>query len=157
MSANPFPIYSGFEYLSASTKNPMPQAKREYHLDVMRKGLHNIVHADKPSLDDWRVVSDAVNMMETLVVGGYFKDADGLLTDAANAMAEAAAHYRRYGVIRLHDRDIAGVRGVLEDYAQALDALPHRTMVKCHMDTAKRIGAIANGKTRKRDIVVVSI
>jgi hypothetical protein len=38
----------------------------------MHQGLDAMEKAPEPSTDDWRVVSDAVNIMETLVTSGSF-------------------------------------------------------------------------------------
>ena len=60
--------YTVFDELLASPTEPMPQAYRTHQLTRMYEGLHSLETADQPSTDDWRVVSDAVNMLETLVV-----------------------------------------------------------------------------------------
>lgn len=39
---------------------------------------------------------------------------------------------------------ITAVRAVLEDYQAALETLPHRTMVRCHRATEKRIREVFN-------------
>lgn len=44
--------------------------------------------------------------------------------------------------LRLDGPGIAAVRAVLEDYQAALNTLPHRTMVRCHRATEKRVKAI---------------
>ena len=80
--------YNVFNELLASPTEPLPQAYRTHQLTRMYEGLHALETAENPSTEDWRVVSDAVNMLETLVVEMQVcEDASGLLQDAVNALA----------------------------------------------------------------------
>jgi hypothetical protein len=49
------------------------------------------------------------------------------------------------------------VRAVLEDYAAMLDALPHRTVVKCHRMTERRMRKIMHGVKQPHDVEVVDL
>lgn len=150
--------YTWFDALMASPTEPMPQEKRHYQLIRMWQALADIEKAPAPTTEDWRVVSDAVNLVETLVVDMKIcEDASGLLNDAVAAMASAGRRYRQHGTIRLDATGIQAVRAVLEDYAAALDILPHRTMVQCHMRTEKRIRAIFDGKKQPHDVEVMAL
>jgi hypothetical protein len=56
----------------------------------MYEGLAAMEKAPSPTTDDWRVVSDAVNLMETLIeTMQVCEDSSGLLMDAITAMAHA--------------------------------------------------------------------
>jgi hypothetical protein len=61
------------------------------------------------------------------------------------------------GAIRLDGPGILAVRSVLEDYAAALEQLPHRTMVACHRETERRIAEIHAGHRRPHDVEVMAI
>jgi hypothetical protein len=150
--------YSWFDALMASPTEPMPQEKRHYQLIRMLQALADIEKAPAPSVEDWRVVSDAVNLLETLVTDmKVCEDASGLLNDAVAALASAGRRYHQHGTVRLDATGIQAVRAVLEDYAQALYALPHRTMVQCHIRTEKRIRAIWDGKKQPHDVEVMAL
>jgi hypothetical protein len=150
--------YTWMHALLASPIEAMPQEKRNFQLIRMWQALADIEQAPSPSVEDWRVVSDAVNLLETLVTDmKVCEDASGLLNDAVAALASAGRRYHQHGTIRLDAIGIQAVRAVLEDYAQALDALPHRTMVNCHMKTEIRIRGIYQGTKQPHDVEVMAL
>lgn len=62
--------YSLIDVMMASPTQPLPESHRTHQLMRMHQGLDAMEKAPEPSTDDWRVVSDAVNIMETLVTSG---------------------------------------------------------------------------------------
>lgn len=133
--------------LMASPTEPMAQERRERQLLAMWSGLSALETAPKPSNEDWRAVSDAINLMETLVDMGECQDASGLLADAVTAMG-AAGHRALHGqTLRLDGAGMQAVRAVLEDYSAVLEALPERTVLRAHRLTEQRIIGIL---TRRR-------
>lgn len=151
------PTYSAVDMLNASDAEPMPLASRVHQLSRMYLGLRAIETADAPDIDDWRVCSDAVNLMETLIAANLAQDSSGLLADAVAALANAGRRHRAGGQIRLDGAGIVAVRAVLEDYATVLAQLPHRTMIGCHRATEKRIRAILSGHRQPHDIEVMDL
>ncbi len=151
------PTYSKIDMLMASPIAPMPERLRLHQLTVMWQGLRSIETAAEPTTNDWRVCSDAVNLMETLVTQGVVEDGSGLLNDAIAALAMAGRRHVAGGHIRLDASGIQAVRAVLEDYAAMVAVLPHRTMVRCHRDTEARIRDIMAGKRQAHDITVMAI
>lgn len=149
--------YSVMDELLASPTEPTPAALRTHQLTRMNQGLLSIRTSPTPSTDDWRVCSDAVNLMETLVAQGEVADSSGLLMDAVTALAMAGRRNLAGGNIRLDAKGIEAVRAVLEDYADVLAVLPHRTMVKCHRATERRIHEIFAGKRKAHDVEVISL
>ncbi len=149
--------YTHWDELMASASEPLPQDHRTYQLTRMYQGLHALETAAEPSTEDWRVVSDAVNMLETLVVEMQVcEDASGLLQDAIRGLAVAGQRHKREGKpIRLDGPGIQAVRTVLASYAELLDVLPARTMIRCHRLTEKRIYAILDGRKQPHDVEVV--
>ena len=80
--------YTLMDVLLASKTAPMPIALRRHQLTRMWSGLAAIEQSPEPTADDWRVCSDAVNLLETLVLDMRLAvDASGLLPDAVQAMA----------------------------------------------------------------------
>ena len=149
--------YNVFNELLASPTEPLPQAYRTHQLTRMYEGLHALETADNPTTEDWRVVSDAVNMLETLVVEmEVCEDASGLLQDAISGLATAGQRNKREGKpIRLDGPGIQAVRAVLASYAELLDLLPARTMYRCHRLTEQRIHDILAGRKRPHDVEIV--
>jgi len=141
------PTYTLLDVLQASATQPQPQAKRTA-----------LEQAAAPTPDDWRVVSDAVNLLETLVdTLRVAQDASGLLPDAVRALALAGARHVDEGKpLRLTGADIPVLRAVLEDYAALLAALPARTMVRAHLLTERRIWDVLDGRGRAHDVRVVA-
>ena len=149
--------YSLIDVLLASATTPTPAPQRAHQLTRMYEGLRSIERDASPTPDDWRVVCDAVNLMETLVSQDVALDASGLLQDAARALKDAAIRYKTSGVLRLDATGIQSVRAVLEDYAEALEILSHRTMVNCHRLTEAHIHAIQAGRPQPHDIDVTKL
>lgn len=149
--------YGPLAELLASPIAPMPKDKRLHQLTRMWQGLAAIETAPTPTPDDWRVCSDAVNLMETLITMGEVQDTNGLLPDAVDALAMAGKRAMQGHAIRLDGKGITATRAVLEDYAQVLDVLPHRTMVRCHRLTEKRIRQILAGHKQAHDVEVIDL
>jgi DNA-binding transcriptional regulator PaaX len=150
--------YTLFDEMAASPTELLPQDWRTYQLTRMYEGLAAMEKAPTPTTDDWRVVSDAVNLMETLIVDmKVCEDTSGLLMDAITAMAMAGKRNMAGGAIRLDGAGIQAVRAVLEDYAALLDMLPARTMIRCHRLTEKRIHELLDGKRKPHDVEITAI
>ena len=158
--------YSPLDELMASPTEPLPQEWRTHHLTRMWQGLVALETAQAPNTDDWRVCSDAVNMLETLVTRGPWLACDGslveiadngLLDDAITALAMAGRRHRAGGQIRLDGQGIRAVRAVLEDYAMVLETLPARSMVRCHRLTEQRIADILAGHKLPHDVEVMNL
>lgn len=134
--------YSLVACLMASPDTPMPEFMRVHRLTRVRGGLLAIMKGNEPKADDWRVIVDAVNLMDTLVLQGKIEDADGTLTAATNALDDAARRALHGKGIRLDATGIAVLRGVLDDYELVLGSLSHREMMACHRATETRMWEI---------------
>lgn len=149
--------YTVLDEMLAHPTNPVPEPLRLHQLTRMWEGLASIERAATPTADDWRVCSDAVNLMETLVAQGEVDDTSGLLADAIAALAMAGKRHVAGNQIRLDAKGIQAVRAVLEDYAMCLDHLSHRTMVRCHRLTERRIRDIFKGRAKPHDVEIVNL
>jgi hypothetical protein len=149
--------YSVFNEIMASVSDPLSQEQRTYQLMRMYQGLRALETAENPTYNDWRVVSDALNMLETLVVDMQVcEDKSGLLQDAMRALAEAGQRNKREGKpIRLDGPGIQAVRAMLANYSELLEILPARIMYRCHRLTEKRLIEILEGKKRSYDVEIV--
>lgn len=146
--------YTLIDELMASTVNPLPEAFRVHQLTSMWQGLRSMETHNDPKPDDWRVVSDAVNLMETLIKSGVAIDESGLLMDAITALAEAGRRSMEGKTLRLSGPGMFAVRSILEDYAECVNALPARTMIRCHRQTEKRMQEILSGKRQSHDVEI---
>jgi len=162
----PKTTYSLMDEIMAPPDRPLPEFKIRHQLSRMYQGLAALETAEKPTNDDWSVVSDAVNMLEMLTTAndGWWLDCDGdtvqikdhsgLLPDAVSAMAQAGRRHFEHGVIRLDAKGIATIRAVLEDYAQLIEIMPARVMIHCHRKVEKRLQDIIKGKAKPNDVIV---
>lgn len=150
--------YTLIDEMMASPTEPLPQEWRTHQLTRMYAGLSNLEQADNPTPDDWRVVSDAVNLVETLVLEmKVCQDDSGLLMDAITALAMAGKRSKEGKTLRLDGAGILAVRSILRDYSELLDVLPARTMVRCHRLTEQRIQNILDGKKRPHDVEICDL
>lgn len=172
--------YSKMHELMASATEPMAADTRRHRMTRIAGALTEMMHAPEPSTDAWRVISDVVNLLETLVLHGdapitdpatgtvvashwrgcdgspiEIADTTGLLTDAIAAMFQAGDRYRQGKPIRLDGPGLAAVRAVIEDFQAAIDTLPARTMVRCHRETERRTRIIYSRIKNQPDGVYV--
>lgn len=170
--------YSVLDVLMASATEPMPLAKQIYQIGRMREALKRITSDPAPTADDWRICSDAVNLMETFLTQGdvlqngkplpgcwhdcernqvQVVDQDGLLADAIAAMAMAGRRKFSHGTIRLDGRGLVAVRGLIDDYASLLGHLSERTTKHVHRLTEQRMHNILRGKSQPHDIEIINL
>lgn len=149
--------YTLIDEMLASPTEPMPAEYRRHQLTRMYEGLDSMVHGDAPTPEDWGVVSDAVNMLETMVLEMKIcEDQDGTLNEAVRALALAGQRQKREGKpIRLDGPGIEAVRTVLASYADLLETLPARVMYRCHRLTEKRLHDIFDGHRQSHDITIM--
>jgi len=148
--------YGLLDVMMASATQPLPEPKRRHQLLRMMGGLASIEKGDNPTRDDWAVLSDCTNLMETLVLYGIVADESGLIMDGITALALAGRRAMAGGQIRLDGPGITAMRSLLEDYAALLEVLPARTIIDCHRKTERRIREILAGKRKVHDIEVIT-
>lgn len=148
------PHYTLLHEIGASATDPLPEFWRNTQLLAMWDGLAELEKAADPGLENWRVCSDACNLMETLVEQGEVEDTQGLLQDAIQALAEAGIRHRKGHPLRLSGPGMQAVRAVLEDYSEVIGLLPARTMIRAHRLTERRNFEILAGKSRPNDIAI---
>lgn len=150
------PTYSMLDELMASPTEPLSAEKRQHQLMRMFAALDNLVRAESPTKEDWRLCSDAVNMVESLIDMGICEDNSGLLMDAITALSKAGKRNLEGKPIRLDGQGLTAVRGILQDYADLLEIIPARVMIRCHRKTEKRIFEILAGRKQPHDVEIVS-
>lgn len=82
--------YTLWDELRADPVEPLPMKDRINTVGKMGDSLKALKLDPSPSVEDWRRLSDMVNMVHTLVDMGEMVDAQALLSDACEAMVKAA-------------------------------------------------------------------
>jgi uncharacterized protein YyaL (SSP411 family) len=146
--------YTMLDSMLASPTEPMNEKQRRHQLTRMWQGLAALESDPNPTRDDWAVCSDAVNLMETLILTGKVEDSGDLLMDAITALAQAGQRSFAGEPIRLDGAGAQAIRAILADYAMVLESLPARTMIHCHRLTEQRLHSILRGHKKPHDIEV---
>ena len=146
--------YSLLDQMFASADTPMPAANQRYTMMGYIEALAAIKTDAAPTEDHWRVLSDAVNLCESLVELGEANDDDRLIADAVAAMAGAAGRCLAGGNLRFDGPGVKSMTYLIEDLGEAVATLPHRTMILAHRHAEKRMREIIAGKRKPGDVVV---
>ena len=148
--------YSMMDVMLADPDKPMKAAARIRQLTYMWGGLASLEKEKDPTQKDWLAVSDAINMMETLVEMGFARDDDDLIQEAVLVMKACTDRYQNGNPLRLTGAGIQLIRGILEDYAYLIENLDERTMVHAHRKTEMRVQDILFGRAKPHDIQVTA-
>lgn len=150
--------YSRLHWLFADPANPLPPERRRHQLLRMHQGLDAMTRDATPQPHHWRLVSDAVNLLETLVEMGAMADETGLVRDCVRELAIAGARHVQDGQpLRLSGAGIQTLRDALHSYGEALVHLDARTMIEAHARTERRVQDILAGRGRPDDVQVVAV
>ena len=147
-------FYTYLDALFASPVAPMPETTRQSWLTRVYLALEAIERAPSPTKADWRILSDVVNLMETMLVHGIVADEDGIKERGKAAMAIAGARYLEGKRMGFDGAGIQAMRALIADMGEIMAQLPHREIVKVHVATEKRIAEIVRGKVKAGDVVV---
>ena len=131
--------YGPWHVMLASPDKPMQPSRYRHQLTRMHLALASITKGESPTDEDWRLIADAINLVETLVLQGVAQDESGLLHDAITAMAEAYRADQDSARMRLTGPGLAAIRAVLADWGTCLEQLPERTVIEAHIATDRRI------------------
>jgi hypothetical protein len=148
--------YSHIDVLLADPVKPLAERKRKSQLELINASMLSIERNPNPTLQDWEIVSDIVNFMQSLLEMREIEDPDDLIGDAVAALAKAGQrHIQKNVPIRFDGKDLTTIRGVIEDYAMVGEHLSARTMITAHRMTEKRVNDILTGKTTLREVRAV--
>lgn len=145
--------YSLFDELLADPAMPMPERDRVYTMLGFDRAVAAIELDPNPMKADWRVLSDAVNLMETLVLMGVVQDEHGLIADATLAMKRAAERKIAGGHIRFDGPGVHAMRALIDDFGQLIKVISHRQMIRCHRMTEKRLIEVQKGRTPAGNVI----
>ena len=132
--------YGPWHVMLASPEKPMQPSRYRHQLTRMHLAMASITSGESPTDEDWRLIADAINLVETLVLQGVAQDESGLLHDAITAMAEAFYRADQDSArMRLTGPGLSSIRAVLADWGTCLEQLPERTVIEAHIATDRRI------------------
>ena len=132
--------YSHWDVMLADPDNPITKAKRDYNIGCVKEAMDNLLHAEEPTMEDWKKLSDIVNFMKTLLIMGFVADEQGALKDAEDALGKCGMRSMADDKpLRLDGPAISLLHGVIEDYEMISENLPARTMIMAHRASEKRV------------------
>ena len=140
--------YTLWDELRADPVEPLPMKDRINTVGKIGDSLKALKLDPSPSVEDWRRLSDMVNMVHTLVDMGEMVDAQALLNDACEAMVKAADRHKADLTLRFDGPGVQSMSALFEDFSLAVSVLPARTMIRCHRLTVKRLQAIRKGQVK---------
>lgn len=127
---------------------PASADKRERLMGTLRSALEGIARGTHPGEEDWRLLSDAVNLVETMEMRGNLDRGDTtvVMTAALKGMVLAAERYRAGKGMRMDGEGMQAMRQVLDIYEQTLEGLPERETVQIMIETQRRVSAVLAGR-----------
>jgi len=149
-----------------SNKQPLAEIVRNLHIGFIQACVDNLQDGLGDLKDNWRALSDVVNMSETFVThnGGIWKgcnfkpvtlaDDDGLIEEGMRALAEYGKQFRGDEILPLSDEGAERIRDLLECYSEIIGLLPHSEVEKCRNITQTRLKQLLRGKRSEHDIVI---
>lgn len=150
------PRYNARHMRKASRTRPMAIHLRDQMVRLMRAGLRAFAE-DRATPEDWRVCSDPINLLETMVEQKWLADAEGLLVDAVNALGAAGARNMKGEPLRLDADGLAAVTHAVDDYEEMLGHLSEFDVLLAINITERRIHAILHGRQRDGDVEVTAL
>lgn len=140
--------YTLWDELQADPVQPLPLKDRINTVERMAGSLAALKLDPCPSVEDWRRLSDMVNMVTTLRDMGEMEDSQALLADACEAMVKASDRYRADQPLRFDGPGVQAMDALFQDFTEAVSVLPARTLIRCHRLTVKRLQAIRKGQLK---------
>ena len=110
--------YGPWHVMLASPDKPMQPERYRHQLTRMHLAMASITSGESPTDEDWRLIADAINLVETLLLQGVDQDSARM---------------------RLTGPGLAAIRAVLADWGTCLEQLPERTVIEAHIATDRRI------------------
>lgn len=125
----------------------VPEAERLALLTEFHSALSAMRSDAQPTLEHWRVLSDAVNTLETLMLQGKLvqREIGPLLDTATQALATSGERYRTGKRLGLDGNGMQALAEVLAAYADCLEGLTAMEMAKARTETELRKRQVLRG------------
>lgn len=146
--------YSLWDELRADPVQPLAIQDRINTVGKMADSMAALKLDPYPPVEDWRRLSDMVNMVHTLVDMGEMVDSQALLADVFEAMVKASDRYKADQPLRFDGPGVQAMDALFQDFSTAVSVLPARTMIRCHRLTVKRLQAVRKGQQKVSGRVV---
>lgn len=130
---------------------PALAAERKLLIGRYRSDLEAMARGQDPSIDDWRELSDVVNLVETLTLVQGLLDIDATMPAvraATDGMVAAAARYRATGRFGLDGAGLQALREVVDIYEQAAAGFTRYVMTEASRLTRARISEALKAQER---------
>ena len=126
---------------------PTPKAERDATMLRFYSALDAMTRGEHPGEEEWRDMSDAVNLVETLVDMGRLSAEQVMPTvhSAVDVMRKAAHRYFSGQAMRVDGPGLQSLREVLDVYGQCMERLTGYEIAKAAELTQERIA-----KARRR-------
>lgn len=134
--------YSKAEIALASTQHPMPAAWRAEHVGNMRRGLEGLRSAPVATECHWRLVADALNIMQGMEELGWLEDTDGNLPAVEKALGEAGARHMAGKPLRLDGTGLAACEALIDAYEDVLALISEKNVMAAIVHTEERVRSI---------------
>lgn len=102
--------YTLWDELRADPVQPLSIKDRLNTVGKMGDSLAALKLEPSPPVEDWRRLSDMVNMATTLVDMGEMLDSHALLADACEAMVKASDRYKAGQALRFDGPGVQAIR-----------------------------------------------
>lgn len=120
--------------------------------------LDAIAIGSSPDVDDWRLLSDAVNTVDSLAVHfGKLDPAEVMpaVERATQGMIAAADRFRAGKGMRLDAEGLMALREVIDIYDVCLNNLTAREMFLAQRETQRRVSEILSDESRRPDVIAL--
>lgn len=139
---------------------PAPKAERDLVIGRFRSDLEAMARGQDPTVDDWRDLSDVVNLVETLALVQGLLDIDATMpaVRAATAAMVAAAHrFKTTGRFGLDGPGLQALREVVDTYEAAAAGFTRYVMTEATRLTQERISAAQAATAPPPGVEIVSL
>lgn len=149
----PKPIISPLDYLQ-----PTGPAQLMAHMLPIYTALECIASGKEPGTEEWRHLSDCVNITEQLCKMGHLPaDTQAIANDAIAALVRASVRYKNARGMRLDSDGIRALRTCVGVYDQATTLLPQAAVYKAQCAVIRRTAAILRGGAPRDGLTIVQM
>ncbi len=138
---------------------PVDKERRDRLMLKFRSALESMVRGAAPDTDDWRLISDVINTIETLSEHMRKLPVDQtktLLDAAVQGMVAAAQRWQAGQGMRLDGPALQAIRSLMDIYEQCLELLSEREMGAARDETQRRLNEIyRRGGAPGQDVVIL--
>lgn len=139
----------------AAMRPAEPEARRRT-MATFESAFMMMLCGQHPGEEDWRLLSDAVNTVETLALSQRKLVPAEVMPDVTAAIAGmvgAANRFKAGHGMRLDAAGITALRHVLDIYEQCLEGLTEREMAAAQAETQRRVNELLRARGHSPEVV----